>query len=235
MDSVINSLEFLQNQGGQGDQLQNWEVVFSLILCWALITCICLVYRYTHRTPGYSQSYVQTLVLTGMVTTLIMIVIGSNIARAFSLVGALSIIRFRNAVKETRDIGFIFFSMAIAMACGTRFYLAGTAACGIILTVNLILFWLDFGARRGPTERLLSVQLPPSNDPDKTLNDSMVQLFSSYSLLSVESVKQGMYLEARYSVVPKPQVSSGDVFDQLSSVNNNLKIVYHCSDNTELL
>jgi len=51
-----------------------------------------------------------------MVTGLIMLIIGSNIARAFSLVGALSVIRFRNAVKETRDIGFMFLAMAIGMA-----------------------------------------------------------------------------------------------------------------------
>ena len=68
-------------------------LVGAFLLC-ALVGC---VYRITHRGVSYSQSYVQTLVLMGMVVALIMMIVGSNIARAFSLVGALSIIRFRNA------------------------------------------------------------------------------------------------------------------------------------------
>ena len=61
--------------------------------------------------------------MMGTVVSLIMLIIGSNVARAFALVGALSIIRFRNAMKETRDVGFIFLVMAMGMAVGTRFYL----------------------------------------------------------------------------------------------------------------
>ena len=78
--------------------------------------------KITHRGTSYTQSFVFTLVLNGMVVALVMLIVGLNIARAFSLVGALSIIRFRNAVKETHDVGFIFFTMAIGMAVGTQFY-----------------------------------------------------------------------------------------------------------------
>lgn len=51
-----------------------------------------------------------------------MCIVGSNVARAFTMAGALSIIRFRNNIKDTRDIGFIFFALAIGMAMGTQFY-----------------------------------------------------------------------------------------------------------------
>jgi hypothetical protein len=84
------------------------DVVIVLALSFALSAFIGWIYKITHRGTSYTQSFVFTLVLNGMVVALVMMVIGSNIARAFSLVGALSIIRFRNAVRETRDVGFIF-------------------------------------------------------------------------------------------------------------------------------
>ena len=176
--------KFLRYQGGQGEQLGTWEVFVALNLCLMCLLFIALVYRFTHKGPSYSQSLVQTLVLTGLVTTLIMIVIGSNIARAFSLVGALSIIRFRNAVKETRDVGYIFFAMAIAMACGTRFYAIGILATTTISSVMILLYFFNFGARRGGPERLLTVQLPPGADPELVLDPTLNELFESFSIVS---------------------------------------------------
>ncbi|OUC07886.1 membrane protein, partial [Litorilinea aerophila] len=99
------------------------DVVITVVLSFLLSLVIAWVYRETHRGATYVQSFVHTLILMSMVVGIVMLIIGSNIARAFTLVGALSIVRFRNAIKETRDVGFIFFAMAIGMACGTRFYL----------------------------------------------------------------------------------------------------------------
>src|SRR4030043_940481 len=98
------------------------DITVGLIGAFVLTALVGLVYRITHRGVSYSQSYVQTLVLMGVVVALIMMIVGSNIARAFSLVGGLSILRVRHAVKETRDVGFIFCAIAIGMACGTKFY-----------------------------------------------------------------------------------------------------------------
>src|SRR5688572_33406683 len=103
------------------------DVAIVLSLSFTLSIIFASVYRFTHRGTSYSQSFAQTLVMMGMVTALIMLIIGSNIARAFSLVGALSVIRFRNALKETRDVGFMFLTMAVGMACGTRFYMLAIA------------------------------------------------------------------------------------------------------------
>ena len=98
------------------------DVLLSLSLSLICSLVVAWVYRNTHKNISYSQSYVQTLIILGMLITLIMLIVGSNIARAFALVGALSVVRFRNAIKETRDVGFIFLVMGIGMACGTRFY-----------------------------------------------------------------------------------------------------------------
>ena len=112
------------------------------------------VYRATHRNVSYSQSYVQTLVILGMLISLIMLVVGSNIARAFALVGALSVVRFRNAIKETRDVGFIFLVMGVGMAVGTRFYLLAIVATVAICLVIVVMYRFNwFHAQRAAAGR----------------------------------------------------------------------------------
>ena len=105
MDEMLKELEKLKDMTSA---FTMWDVALALILSFILALIIGKVYKETHKGVSYSQSYVHTLVIMAVVVSLIMLIIGSNIARAFSLVGALSIIRFRNAVKETRDVGFVF-------------------------------------------------------------------------------------------------------------------------------
>src|SRR5690348_13277024 len=135
------------DQKGITDTLQNLldlssaippeQVAVGLALSLALSLAIATTYRFTHRGVSYSQSYAHTLIIMCMVISVIMMIVGSSLARAFSLVGAMSIIRFRNAVKETKDIGFIFMVMAIGMACGTRFYTLAAIATFLLCTVIL--------------------------------------------------------------------------------------------------
>ena len=220
-------LRLLKNQGGQGDVLSTWETLFALSLTVICLSMISLVYRFTHRGPNYSQSFVQTLVLTALVTTLIMVVIGSNIARAFSLVGALSIIRFRNAVKETRDVGYIFFAMAIAMACGTRFYVVAILSTAIISAVMIMMYLSNFGLRDRSPERLLSVQFPLGIDGERTLRPILDKLFTSHNTLSLASVRQGLYSELILAVRPRADTSGQKVLEEVSKVNGNLKVFYN--------
>src|SRR5210317_2112802 len=107
------------------------------LLCGFMIS---LVYRIIYRGPHYSTSFVQAMVILSMITSLVIMVIGNNLARAFGLVGAMSIIRFRTAVKDTQDIIFIFFALAAGMAAGVG--LKGLAFLGTIL-ISLILLSLN--------------------------------------------------------------------------------------------
>ncbi|MDZ7346073.1 MAG: DUF4956 domain-containing protein, partial [candidate division KSB1 bacterium] len=81
-----------------------FDVLINLVIAFVLGMLIATVYRLTFKGYAYSASLVNTLILITMVTTMVIMVIGNNLARAFGLVGAMSIIRFRTAVKDTRDI-----------------------------------------------------------------------------------------------------------------------------------
>jgi uncharacterized membrane protein YhiD involved in acid resistance len=202
-----------------------WEALVALLLSLGCTSFIARVYRYTHRGESYSQSFAQTLVLVSLVTTLIMIVIGSNLARAFSLVGALSIIRFRNAVKETRDTGYVFFAMAVAMAMGTRFYGIGVMTTAFVSAVMVGFDWFDFGADSRAREHLLRVQLAPGADVEEVLGATLREHFSSYALVRVETTRQGMLQEAVLSVSPKPETTGSKAVDAIAKITE-LKVSY---------
>jgi hypothetical protein len=200
------------------------DVALVMALSFVLGASIAWTYRATHRGTSYSQSFAQTLVIMAMVTALIMLIIGSNIARAFSLIGALSVIRFRNAVKETRDVAFMFVAMALGMACGTRFYMLATFATAVLAGVMFLLFKLDaFG--KPVTERLLRVRLPPSSDPDRTFEPIFRELLTDSRLVSVETVAGGALQEAVYSVALKPSTGAQPLLEAIRAVNGNNKVV----------
>jgi uncharacterized membrane protein YhiD involved in acid resistance len=215
------------------DQLLNFEdltgtfsvtdIVLSLLLSFLLTAFIGWVYKTTHKGTSYTQSYVQTLVMMGTITSLIMLVVGSNIARAFSLVGALSIIRFRNAVKETRDVGFIFFAMAIGMATGTKFYLLAIIATVVIGLMVLIMNRFDWYARE-VTSQLLKIEIPAHLEFDKLFDDVFVKYTSASDLISVDSVHSGMLTELIYSISPKKNISVQAFLADIKALNANNKV-----------
>ncbi|MGU3586145.1 DUF4956 domain-containing protein [Rhodococcus sp. C26F] len=200
-----------------------FDIVVSLALSFVLSSVIAWVYRYTHKNVSYSQSYVQTLVLVGMVIALIMLVVGSNIARAFALVGALSVVRFRNAIKETRDVGFIFLVMAIGMTTGTRFYVLAIAATVAICLVLLIMNkfnWFKLDVQR----QVVKVQVPPEPAYTSTVEDVLIKHCSEYELVSTESVRAGALVELYYTAQLKKGTSSNDLIAALSAVNAGQRV-----------
>ena len=94
-------------------------VIINLVLSFILGLLISYVYRKTHKGLSYSQSFIITAVLVTVIVAMVIMIIGNNLARAFALVGALSIIRFRTVVKDTKDTAYIFWSLAAGMAAGT--------------------------------------------------------------------------------------------------------------------
>ena len=125
-------------------------IVINLVFVFLLELAIAWIYCKTHRTLSYSQSFVGTIILMGVVASLIMMVVTENIVGAFALLGAFSLIRFRTIVKETRDIAFVFFALAIGVAVGTNNYTVALIGTLVISGFILLLNRFNFGsAARG--------------------------------------------------------------------------------------
>jgi uncharacterized membrane protein YhiD involved in acid resistance len=199
------------------------DVVLVMVLSFVLCSVVGLVYRTTHRGISYSQSYVQTLVMMGMIISLVMLVVGSNIARAFALVGALSIIRFRNAIKETRDVGFIFFAMAIGMAIGTRFYLLAVVATVAISAAMILMERLDW-FKLDVRSQILKVQAPAGDDFSRQIDDALLKFTSQSELVSMESIRGGALTELTYSVRLKNNARPAEFIGALQQVTGGQKV-----------
>ncbi len=112
------------------------EVLMALLVALICGTIVSLVYRWTYRGANYSASLVRSMIILAMITAVVMLVIGNNLARAFGLVGAMSIIRFRTALKDPHDIVFVFFALAAGMAAGVGLHvlaLASTISIGLVI------------------------------------------------------------------------------------------------------
>lgn len=94
-------------------------IILFLIITLLLTTVVFYVYKMTYTGVAYSNNFNVSIVLTGMITAMIMMVIGNNLALSLGMVGALSIVRFRAAIKEPKDISFLFWSIAIGLSAGT--------------------------------------------------------------------------------------------------------------------
>lgn len=139
------------------------DVLLAMVVSTLLVIVLVIAYRRSHGTSTYSAPFVVSLFCMAVCTSVVMMIIGSNIARAFSLVGALSIIRFRTAIKDPRDIAYLFAAMVIGMSCGTHFY-----AAGIALTLFLFLMMTTIERLAHtlgpPHDRMLRITYKP--DPE---------------------------------------------------------------------
>jgi hypothetical protein len=221
MDQLLKELE---HTGTVTSSVTFLDVATALFLSFALSLVVGWIYRATHKGVSYSQQYVHTLVMMGTIVSLIMLIIGSNVARAFALVGALSIIRFRNAMKETRDVGFIFLVMSVGMAVGTtRFHLLAIFATATLSAFILVMTRFSMFAKE-ISERILRVRFPVDRDLEATFEHAFRAHLDEYRVISLETVHAGILQEVVLSVVLKPKTTPTALLEALRAVNDNNKV-----------
>src|SRR6187399_1579923 len=127
------------------------QILVRLVLAWALGLAIAAIYRRARPMNDEAESFTVTLVLLTILIAMVTQVIGDNVARAFSLVGALSIVRFRTVVRDTQDTAYVIFAVAIGMAMGANH--PTVALCGLAVVGGAAMLL-----------RRRSMTLPPPTD-----------------------------------------------------------------------
>ena len=184
---------------------------------------ISLVYIKTHKTHSPSQSFALTLVMLPVVVTVIILLVGSNVARAFSLAGAFSIIRFRSAPGDPKDITYVLFTMAVGLSAGMGFLAyAGcitVALCGVMLVLEL----LHFGSRKGGY-KLLKITMPENLNYQNAFEDVLQKYTLSAQLQKMQTADMGSLYELIYAVTTREGVDEKEMIDALRCRNGNLNI-----------
>lgn len=191
----------------------------ALGVAMAMGLVISLVYAKTHRTGTPSQSFALTLVMLPIVVTVIILLVGSNIARAFSLSGAFAIIRFRSAPGDAKDITYVLFTMAAGMG----FLLYAAVITAVLCAVMLVLELVKFGRPQG-TAKLLKITIPESLDYQNAFDGVLQKYTLSSKLHKIKTADLGSLYELAYSVTTKDSVSDKDFIDELRCRNGNLNI-----------
>src|SRR5262245_8705955 len=141
-----------------------------------------------------------TLVLLTVVIAVVTMVIGSNLARAFGLVGALSIVRFRTVVEDTRDTAFVIFAVVVGMAIGAGYALLAAIGIPAVLAAALVMRAIGPQQIETPKPTSLTVRIGLGHDPDTLLGDVLRQHLTEINLTGTGHAKQGAALELTYDV-----------------------------------
>lgn len=180
------------------------EIIYSLSISFICGVLISIVYRVTYKGPNYSRTFVSSLIVLTIITSLVLLVIGNNLATAFGLVGAMSIIRFRTAVRDVQDIVFIFFSLGIGMASGVGLYLVAVIGTIFICLVLLLLSNTNV-FQTADVNYLIHITYKPNeiNDEVKKLLKSST---NSLKVVNVRALDEKDFIEVYYNMKLKKGV-----------------------------
>lgn len=214
MDKAWQILEPMTSSGLYGPL----DIILSLLLAFVLGQVIAWFYYATHSGLSYSKSFVQSLIMITVVIAMVMAVIGSNIITAVGLMGALAIIRFRNIIKDTRDISFIFFSLVIGMATGSQRYAIAIIGTIILCLIVLYLHLTAFGTHQSHNG-FLRFSFSGHIGPKHPIPAILGRFCGSYTLISAQDSGFGTAeVEYAYQLMIKNAAKNERLLSELKQV-----------------
>lgn len=232
---MLTTLLLQQAQGfGQatGDTIQTLTTFDYVVRAGAAAVLggvLAVVYRSTHKGLSYSQSFTQTIVFVAVIVALVMMTVRSNLATAFTLVGALSIIRFRTVVKDTRDTAFIFASLAVGMAVGNGYWELATIGSVVVAVLALTLHATNFGALY-KSEFILRFTFDQGKDSAGYLRKLQEHARRS-NMLHIEPSGDGRSLRLTYDITLLKETTAEAFTSALSKVDGVSDLVLIVSKN----
>ena len=192
------------------------NLLLNFLVASVLGILIYISYRFSHSGAVYSAKFNVSLLMLTLTTTLIMNVIGNNITLSLGMVGALSIVRFRTAIKDPRDTTYIFWCVAIGICCGVSEYLIAGIGSGVIF-----LFMLLFGSIKNNERYLLIVR--GSNSSEAGIEKTIEQWYGGKENLRVKNTTNDtveLIFELAQVDVIKTSKMKGSIADELYKISS---------------
>ena len=165
-----------------------------------------------------------TNIFVSVIVCMVIMIIGNNLARAFALVGALSIIRFRTVVKDTKDTAYIFWALAAGMAAGTGSYFLAIAGTAILTGIAFILYFTNYGSMY-KSEFILQFRTNVDDQQTPVYNKAISEYTKTSTLLSAESSGDGKSIKLSFDIVMKEDMSQEKFISDLSKVAGVSEVV----------
>ncbi len=208
------------------------STLFVILSALALGLGISLVYIFTHKKEGYPKSFTITLIMLPAIIAMIILLVGNNVARAFSLAGAFSLIRFRSAPGDSKDIAYVFFTLGVGLACGMGYIGYAALFAAVLCSVMTVLTALDFGGKRFPPMRL-KILIPEDMDYQGAFDDVLDEYTTDRRLSKVKTTEFGSLFEITYDITMKNMENSKRFIDQIRCRNGNLNVVLFIKENND--
>ncbi len=216
---------------GQALNLDVVQIFQGLALALILGVIVTLVYRYSVPDRVLSSPMLSSLVILAVIGAMVMMVIGNNIARAFSLVGALAIIRFRTRLRSPWDITFVFFALAVGIACGVFAYRVAVMGTLVVSLAVFALAVLPLGGARGAIHQL-RCDLAAYEGTEKDVLDVLSRFVKRRTLMEARSLRFGETLSYRYRVVLRDEDQIEALLRELSDVEGVERVVLDAENDT---
>lgn len=198
------------------------NAILTIVISIALGGIISYTYMKTNP-ASYSQSFTLTMVLLPVIVAIIILLIGSNVARAFSLAGAFSIIRFRSAPGDPKDITFVLFTMASGLACGVGSFGYAILFTLILCVLMFILNRTKFGVRTS-LQKTLKITIPEDLGYEEAFNEVFAKYNVGYELKKIRTTELGSLYELVYAVTIDEHTSQKELLDAIRCRNGNLDL-----------
>lgn len=201
----------------RGSTLTVQDIFMQIIFSAIIGVVIYISYRYTHTGTSYSKKFNISLVTLTILTTTVMTVIGNNVALSLGMVGALSIVRFRTAIKDSRDTTYIFWTIIVGICCGVGDYVVASVGSLIVFVVLLL-----FGRVRNDNRILFIIR--GSLDNERAIEGIVFEYFNGRALLRVknttpESIEMIFELSKRaYDLSYKKDIGITDAIYKLGNI-----------------
>lgn len=203
----------------------DWMSVLEVVLSAAAIGfVISLVYLLTHRKEGYSQAFCVSLILLAPIVGMVILVIGNNVATAFSLAGAFALVRFRSAPGDPKDIAFVFMSVTMGLTCGLGYWIYAAFAVAILCVIVLILHFTNYAGKKKNNYEL-KITVPETLNYVGAFDETLAKYCSSFKLAKVKSVDFGALFELCFDVTLNDDKQIRAMLDDLRALNGNLKLM----------
>ncbi len=215
MEAIWRSIE---NASVTGPEFSVQALLLSLLLAFVLGQLLAWLYYFTHNGLSYSRSFVQSLILITVIVSMVMSTIAGSFVVAVGLMGALSIIRFRNIIKDTRDIAFIFGALVIGMAAGSqRYAIAVIGTLGLCMII-LYLYLSDFGSHR-PHNAFLRFSLEGHIDPNHPIIKILKKFCGNHTMISSDGGDFGSQsVEYAYQIMIKNAAKNEAMMAELQKI-----------------
>ncbi len=216
MDRIWQVLEGTSPAGGV---FTPEAILLSLLLAFVLGQVLAWVYYFTHSGLSYSRSFVQSLILITVVVAMVMAVIGTSIITAVGLMGALAIIRFRNIIKDTRDVAFIFCSLVVGMAAGSQRYAVAIVGTIVLSLIVIYLHAAGFGTHESHNG-FLRFTFRGRIGPDNPILAVLGRFCRSFTLISAQDSGFGTSeTEYAYQLMIRSAAKSQQMLSELQNID----------------